>query len=121
MSQYHIYQTKPGIAYAFRGWEESEKIFSPADYKLVYSGEIVDKIVMNWHSDACNTNDYQVLEDLFVMFNVNRPSDFTGHSLSVSDVVAITRKDGTRYYYCDCFGWTQIDFVKELKWVITKF
>ena len=113
MSQYHIYQTNPETAYAFRGWKEAEKPFSLNDYRLVYSGEIVDKIISRQHSEACNTNDYQVLEDLFVMFNVNRPSDFTGHSLSVSDVVGITRKDGERYYYCDCFGWTQIDWAKE--------
>ena len=113
MSQYHIYQTNPGTTYAFRGWEEAEKPFSLNDYRLVYSGEIADKIISRQHSEACNTDDYQVLEDMFVMFNVNRSDNFTGHFLSMSDVVAITRKDETQYYYCDCFGWTQIDLAKE--------
>ena len=42
--------------------------------------------------------------------NINRPSDFTGHSLSVSDIVEIVRKDETKYYYCDDFGWTDITY-----------
>ena len=113
MSQYHIYQTNPETAYAFQGWEKAEKLFSLNDYRLVYSGEIAEKIISRQHSEACITNDYQVLEDLFVLFNVNCPSDFTGHSLSISDIVVITMEDETRYYYCDRFGWTQINLAKE--------
>lgn len=41
-------------------------------------------------------------------FNINHPEDFTGRSLSVSDIVAVIRKSGTRYYYCDIFGWEDI-------------
>ncbi len=58
----------------------------------------------------CNTNDNELLEDLYVKFNINRPSDFTGHSLSVSDIVEIVRKDETKYYYYDDFGWTDITY-----------
>ena len=32
------------------------------------------------------------LEDIFERFNINRPNDFHGHSLSVSDVV-VTKQD----------------------------
>ena len=32
--------------------------------------------------------DNEVLEELFQMFNLSRPQDFEGHSLSVSDVIA---------------------------------
>lgn len=47
-----------------------------------------------------------MLEDLFTMFNVASPEDFRGHSLSVSDVVQL----GNRFFYCDSFGWREIDF-----------
>ena len=33
--------------------------------------------------------DNEVLEELFQMFNLSRPQDFEGHSLSVSDVIAL--------------------------------
>ena len=45
-------------------------------------------------------------DDLFYIFNMERPDDFRGHSLSVSDVVEMP--DG--FWYCDAFGW------KELLW-----
>lgn len=74
------------------GMGRSQKTFSLNDYRLVYSGGIADKIISHQHSEACNTDNYQVLEDLFVMFNVNRPDNFTGHSLSMSGVVALPEK-----------------------------
>ena len=33
----------------------------------------------------------EILEELFQMFNLSRPQDFEGHSLSVSDVIALKR------------------------------
>jgi hypothetical protein len=35
---------------------------------------------------------------------MSHPSDFRGHSLSVSDVVYL---DG-KYYYCDSFGYKEL-------------
>lgn len=106
MSQYHIYQTN--AEYSFRGWQDTKSKFEINDYKKVYSGELVDMLRFNGKDIPCNTNDNEVLEDLYVKFNINRPSDFTGHSLSVSDIVEIVRKDETKYYYCNDFGWTDI-------------
>lgn len=106
MSQYHIYQTD--AEYSFRSWKNTKSKFNITDYKRVYSGELVDMIRFNGKDTPCNTNDNEVLEDLYVKFNINRPSDFTGHSLSVSDIVEIVRKDETKYYYCDDFGLTDI-------------
>jgi len=34
------------------------------------------------------------LEDIFIKFNEDRPKDFQGHSLSVSDIVVLN-KDGS--------------------------
>jgi len=43
-------------------------------------------------------------DEAFVEFNLGRPEDFKGHSLSVSDVVMIDNK----ICYCDIFGWTYL-------------
>ena len=45
-------------------------------------------------------------DDLYRMFNLNHPEDFKGRSLSVSDVVEMP--DG--YWYCDSFGWQELDW-----------
>ena len=38
------------------------------------------------------------------MFNLSKPNDFHGHSLSVSDVVEL---DGEKYYV-ERFGWKKV-------------
>lgn len=48
------------------------------------------------------------LDDLFEVFNIRRPSDFKGHSLSVSDVVVLKIDDVRRAFFCDSFGWTEV-------------
>ena len=51
-------------------------------------------------------------EDIFYIFNLEQPADFRGHSLSVSDVVAIKENGQATYYYCDCIGFKMIpDFL----------
>jgi hypothetical protein len=82
--------------------------FNIDDYYRVYSGLLIDNIVYGDKTSSCNENDNKVLEELFEMFNVNYPEDYKGRSLSVSDVVAIVRKNVTRYYYCDSMGWKLI-------------
>lgn len=44
---------------------------------------------------------FPVLEKIFEKFNINRPEDFKGHSLSVGDIVDID----DICFYCDHFGW----------------
>ena len=45
-----------------------------ADYELVYTAPLAEK---------------DTLEAIYERFNIQRPADFTGHSLSVSDVVVL--------------------------------
>ena len=56
------------------------------------------------------------LEDVYAMFNETRPESFTGHSLSVSDVVEIESSDIVEkgFYFCDSFGFKKIDFEPSL-------
>lgn len=44
---------------------------------------------------------HQVLEALFDEFNLRHPAGFTGHSLSVNDVVCL----GENSFRCCPFGW----------------
>ena len=79
--------------YAFMNYEYAKNHgFSFSDYKVVYEGEIE------------GDNESKILEELFVKFNINHPTDFKGHSLSVSDIVEL---DGLAHY-CDSIGWVAL-------------
>lgn len=53
------------------------------------------------------------LEDVFVQFNIACPEDFTGHSLSVSDIVAIKKKGAVSFHFVDSVGFKELsDFIK---------
>ena len=56
------------------------------------------------------------LEEIYRIFNLERPDDFRGHSLSVSDVVEVVAgvKKEAGYYFCDSFGYKKIPFKPEL-------
>lgn len=55
----------------------------------------------------------ETLEGLFYQFNEDRPKHFTGHSLSVSDIVALKQNGVVSYYYCDTVGFREVpDFQK---------
>ena len=53
---------------------------------------------------------------MYRKFNLDRPRDFQGRSLSVSDIVEVknskTIEDG--FYFCDSFGFQKVEFDKNL-------
>ena len=54
------------------------------------------------------------LEDIYTKFNIDRPEDFTGHSLSVSDVVVLYQEGQSSGLYVDSIGYREVpDFMKE--------
>lgn len=63
-------------------------------YDVVYTGTI----------DSTGDT-FADLERIYIMFNLNHPADFRGHSLSVSDVVVI----GGKHYYCDSIGFVELN------------
>ena len=93
--KYKIKQIKDlrNCDYAFEWWDWAKEKFSLNDYEVVYEGEIE------------GNNVKAILEELFEIFNIDRPEDFKGHSLSVSDVVEL---DGINYY-CDSIDWKRLD------------
>ena len=105
---YAIYQLKAvpeNHLLRFASFSELDQPVRRESYDLVYTGLL---------PDAKDVDDHAVLEDLFIQFNLCRPEDFHGHSLSVSDVVVLKRDDEIRSYYTDSFGFEQLpDFFPE--------
>lgn len=94
---YSIYQLKDSAAEKrFLGYQRTEAMggVNFNEYECVYTGETGSGDIE------------QILEDLYVQFNTNRPADFPGHSLSVSDLVAL---EDTGTYFCDNFGWKKVN------------
>ncbi len=76
-------------------WQGTEEI-DAAIYGKVFEDEV----------------DADSLEEIFEFFNLERPEGFTGHSLSVSDIVAVRDLEAGKsiYYYCDDIGFKEVPF-----------
>ena len=85
----------------FVSWDILNKYskFDISQYKKVYEDEVTEM-----------TDLIHILESIFEKFNHRYPSDFYGHSLSVSDVVNV---DGINYY-CDSYGWVNTETGKAI-------
>ena len=88
-----IYQAKNPT---FRVNETVEE-YIREDYNKVYE--------MSVTREACS--DHDILESVFEQFNIRRPADFMGWSMSVGDIVIL---DNEAYICCSC-GWKKIKFV----------
>lgn len=66
-------------------------------YDVVYHGSL----------EQSSATDVQ-LEDLYRRFNIERPEDFKGHSMSVSDIVALKVAGEVSCYYVDSFGFKEM-------------
>ncbi len=98
-NRYAIYQIKDGSKgreYLFMGTEYLKKQGISAeydDYQMVYSDVLGED---------------ETLDSLYEKFNIRRPLDFMGHSLSVSDVVALKKDGEISAHYVDSFGYTEL-------------
>ena len=94
--EYKIKQIKDlkNCDYAFEHYDWCKDKINLNDYKIVYESVIIPN-----EGPIENT-----LDELFEIFNINRPKDFTGRSLSVSDIVELNGDD----YFCDAFGWVKL-------------
>lgn len=48
------------------------------------------------------------LEKLYEKFNLRKPVDFHGRSMSVSDIVVMKQNGNVSCYYCDSIGFTEV-------------
>lgn len=67
-------------------------------YDLTYTGAL--------HTSSTDAD--AICENLFTRFNIDRPADFKGHSLSVSDVIALKRQGEVNYFFVDSFGFKEL-------------
>ncbi len=106
-SRFGIYQLKDteetrDIHFMNMDYLEKEGIsVSRENYTLVYTGELKEGMS---------------LEDIYTQFNIDHPADFTGHSLSVSDVVVLHQDGENTSHYVDSVGYREIpEFTKEME------
>lgn len=93
---YQLKDTEAAAGYHFMNYEflqsKGMKVLKE-NYELVYQ-------------DALGK---QTLDDIFERFNIHRPDDFTGHSLSVSDIVVVRKDDETKAHFVDSIGYEEIE------------
>lgn len=94
-----VWQLKPDVnpMIKFIGYDELLEHFGepdPNNYRMVYD-------------DGVDTNN---LEELFSKFNLDHPTNYEGHSLSMSDVIELYNTSGSSFHYVDRFGFKEISF-----------
>jgi hypothetical protein len=50
----------------------------------------------------------EILEQLYAKFNLDQPADFQGHSMSISDIVALKQDGMVSCHYCDSVGFQEV-------------
>lgn len=96
---FSIYQLKRGnetLDYRFEPLDSIHRnglSVKPENYELVYQAPLAAGVS---------------LEDIYTRFNIDRPADFTGHSLSISDIVVLHENGRDTAHYCDRLGFSQV-------------
>ena len=62
------------------------------------------------YEGASDTND---LEELYDKFRYHPPSGYTGHGLSISDVLELYDETGSSFFYVDRYDFKRIDFTES--------
>lgn len=97
-NEYKIYQLKNDTenhAIRFESFTDAKRYgeaAKPENYELVYSGSLDD------------FEDSNKLEAIYTKFNLDRPEDFKGHSLSVSDIIVMNNEA----HYVDSYGFVDV-------------
>jgi len=114
VDSYAIYQLKhddstTDLRFMNSEWMQSKGLIPEKDnYEMVYTGAL--------QADGSVTDK---LESLFYTFNQNRPEDFRGHSLSVSDIVALKQQGVVSYHYVDSVGYKELPFFDKSNYLKT--
>lgn len=103
-NRYGIYQIidgSPGRKYEFMDLNFIERHgyqVKKEDYELIYSDEM-------HYGDT--------LDSLYEKFNIAHPEDYTGHSLSVSDIVVLNENGNVKAYFVDSISFRELpDFLQ---------
>ena len=97
---YQIIDESPGREYEFMDMDFIERHgyqVKKEDYQLIYSDEL---------------HDGDTLESMYEKFNIAHPADYTGHSLSVSDIVVLNEDGDVKSYFVDSISFRELpDFL----------
>lgn len=98
---YQIVEGSPGREYEFMDLNYIERHgyqVKKEDYELIYSDEM-------HYGDT--------LDSLYEKFNIAHPEDYTGHSLSVSDIVVLNENGNVKAYFVDSISFRELpDFLQ---------
>ena len=98
---YQIVEGSPGREYEFMDLNFIERHgyqVRKEDYELIYS----DKMLYG-----------DTLDSLYEKFNIAHPADYTGHSLSVSDIVVLNENGNVKAYFVDSISFRELpDFLQ---------
>lgn len=107
---FSIYQLKDGDAmwdYHFQPYDRLQAAglsVEAANYELIYTAEL-----------ASGTS----LEEIDTRFSIDRPSDFKGHSLSISDIVVLHQNGQDTAHYVERFGYMEVpEFLHRQKQLV---
>lgn len=93
---YQLAEDESLLAYQFEGYHSLLKnglTVQKDNYELLYKEGLPEDMT---------------LDDIFRVFNLERPEGFTGHSLSVSDVVVLYRNGKSEAHYVDRSGFQKL-------------
>lgn len=68
-------------------------------YDLLYIGDLPGQM---------NQRPGDVLDEIYARFNIMKPADFTGHSLSMSDIIGLKQNGSVSFHYVDTFGFREV-------------
>lgn len=97
--RFGIYQLKDGDDLHYHRFESLDNLqkfglkVEKDNYELVYTAPLQEG---------------QTLDDIFEEFNLFRPENFKGHSLSVSDIVLLHKNGENQAQYVDSFGFREV-------------
>lgn len=97
-TKYEIWQLKDRT--------ENEPLYT-ADYDYASKFRLTESRYDKVYEGVATAED-DTLDKLFYKFNVSRPEDFTGHSMSVSDVVVFDVDGKRTAWYCDRIGFKEL-------------
>lgn len=91
-----IYQIDGEAGYHFRGMDHvihHGLIVSREDYRMVYHGKLAPE---------------ETLERIYEKFNLYHPEDYTGYSLSMSDIIVLKKDEKVEAFYVDSAGFARL-------------
>ena len=95
----HIQETRDLRFASMSQVQLAGKTIDREKYELLYIGDLPGKE---------QQPPGEVLEEIYARFNFMKPEFFTGHSLSMSDIVGLKQNGRITFHYVDSFGFPEV-------------